>query len=463
MNRPHFACRGPGLPNRRRFLKLGSLAIAGSGLTIPGLGSQAWGLTGKPGDDPAVIFLWLPGGPAHMDTFDMKPAAPEEYRGDFRPIKTTVGGIEICELFPMLATQAHRFSLIRSISHSFADHGGGHKKFMTGRDPLQPTGFVNDYPAFGSMIHKVLGDPQPGMPGYILGTDGGRDPIDVFSLGAAYLGPATYPFTFAGDPSRADFQVRNLNSPPERIQRLHERVDLLRSMPLGDPAHLPAGPEVFRDRAVSLMASDKARVAFDLQREPQKVRERYGNHTYGQRTLLARRLVEAGARFVTMVLESPNVPGKEWPKDVCYNWDSHAVNCHIFNDSRWRFPMLDQAVSALIEELHERGLNKRVLLVVTGEFGRTPRLEKAKDRPGRDHWPQAMSVMVAGGGLKTGIVVGSTNSKGEHPKDRPLIPNDLWATVLDHLAIDGKSIHFHDHSGRPMPMLPDGTPIRELL
>lgn len=456
-------CPGPGTFDRRRFLKFGSLAVAGTGLTAPIWGKSAWKDLGKPGDDPAVIFLWLPGGPAHIDTFDMKPNAPVEYRGDFRPIKTNVPGIDICELLPMLASQAHRYSLIRSISHAFADHGGGHKKFMTGRDPLQPTGFVNDYPAVGSMVNKVLGDPFPGMPGYILGTDGGRDAIDVFSLGSAYLGPSTYPFTFSGDPSRTDFTVRNLNTPTERITRLKEQMTLLKGIPQLGQDHVPAGPEVFHDRALELISSTKARRAFELQNESDKVRERYGNHTYGQRTLIARRLVEAGARFVTMVLESPNVPGKEWPKDVCYNWDSHAVNCHIFNDSRWRFPMLDQAVSALIEDLHVKGLDKKVLLVVTGEFGRTPKLEQAKDRPGRDHWPQAMSVLVSGGGLKPGIIVGSTNSKGEHPKDRPLIPNDLWATVLGHLGIDGKALQFTDHSGRPMVMLPDGEPIRELV
>jgi uncharacterized protein (DUF1501 family) len=148
---------------------------------------------------------------------------------------------------------------------------------------------------------------------------------------------------------------------------------------------------------------------------------------------------------------------------VTYNWDSHAVNCHIFEDSRWRFPLLDQAVTALIDDLHDRGLDRRVLLVVTGEFGRTPKLEQVKGRPGRDHWPQAMSVLVSGGGLKMGQVVGSTTSKGEVPKDRPLIPNDLWATVLRHLKVDYADKAYLDHSGRPMPLLPDGQPIRELI
>ena len=278
MQPPFHLCQGPGLPSRRRLLKLGALSIAGTGITLPSLGSSPFAnplLTEKPGDDPAVIFLWLPGGPSHLDTFDMKPAAPVEYRGDFRPISTTVPGLDVCELLPLLAAKAHQYSIIRSIHHKFADHGGGHKRFMTGRDPLEPTGFVNDYPAIGSMVHRVLGDPRPGIPGYVLGTDGGRDPIDVFSLGAAYLGPSSYPFSFGGDPSKSDFQVRNLNSPPERIGQIRERLGLLKSVggPLQD--RLPPGPEVFNQRALDLVSSERARNAFNLHREPDRIRERY--------------------------------------------------------------------------------------------------------------------------------------------------------------------------------------------
>lgn len=460
MRKPTLAkdsCHGP---DRRSLLRLGSLALAGTGLTrVPGMAG-----TLARDEEPAVIFVWLPGGPAHIDTFDMKPHAPAEYRGEFKPIKTTVSGIEVCELLPLHAARAHRFSLIRSISHKFADHGGGHKKFMTGRDPREPTGFVNDYPAMGSMIYKEVGDTTPGMPGYTLLTDGGRQQIDTFSLGSSYLGMASHPFVAYGDPSRKDFSVKNLG---ERVVKPETLADRLRL--LGGIGQIPApltslnGPEVFRDRALELLNSPRAREAFDLNRETGKTRDRYGWHAYGQRALLARRLVEAGARFVTLTMESPNVLGKEWPKDVTYNWDSHAVNCHIFEDSRWRFPLLDQAVTALIDDLHDRGLDRRVLLVVTGEFGRTPKLEQVKGRPGRDHWPQAMSVLVSGGGLKMGQVVGSTTSKGEVPKDRPLIPNDLWATVLRHLRVDYADKAYLDHSGRPMPLLPDGQPIRELI
>jgi hypothetical protein len=218
-----------------------------------------------------------------------------------------------------------------------------------------------------------------------------------------------------------------------------------------------------RGRALNVLTNDATRRAFDLSLESTRTREKYGNHRYGQRCLLARRLVEAGATFVTMVLENPSPPGGSFPKDVTYNWDSHAVNCHIFTDSKYRFPMYDNAVTALIEDLYDRGLDKRTLLIVTGEFGRTPKITYDNGRPGRDHWPQAMSVLVSGAGMRTGQIIGSTNSRGEHPKDRAMTPNDLWATMFQHLGIDHEHTSFIDHSGRPMPILPYGEPIRELL
>lgn len=187
-------------------------------------------------------------------------------------------------------------------------------------------------------------------------------------------------------------------------------------------------------------------------------------HRYGQRALLARRLVEHSATWVTMVMENAAPPGEGLKKDHTYNWDSHAVNCHIFEDTAYKLGFLDQAISALVEDLYTRGLNEQVLLVVTGEFGRTPRIEydKATGRPGRDHWPQAQSVFVSGA-CRTGITVGSTTARAEVPKDRPLSPNDLWATVFHHLDIDPSATSFLDGTGRPMPVLPDGDVIRELV
>jgi hypothetical protein len=397
----------------------------------------------------------------------MKPDAPAEYRGEFRPIRTVVPGLDVCEHLPRHAKVADRFTVIRSIAHAFADHGGGHKRFLTGRDPLSPVGFVNDYPMVGSMVARVRQGHSAGVPNYIAGADAGRDGIDVFSFGAAYLGPSTYPFMVVGDPSAAGFEVKNLSLPPALQGRVEERLQLLGcldAVPSGrDPGGTMGAMDTLRRRAVDLVTTDAARKAFDLSREPAALRERYGMHPWGQRCLMARRLVEHGASFVTMVLENPVPPGKPMPPDVVYNWDSHAVNCHLFTDARLRLPIYDRAVTALVEDLHDRGLDRQVLLIVTGEFGRTPRITYANNRPGRDHWPQAMSVLVSGGGLKMGQVVGSTNAKGEHPKDRPLTPNDLWATMFRHLGIDYERTSFLDGSGRPMPILPFGEPIAELL
>ena len=456
------SCQGP---SRRDLLKFGSVALAGAAAGVAPFRLNASN-PDRSSNDPAVIFIWLPGGPAHQDTFDLKPDAPVEYRGEFKPIPTNVPGIDICEHMPKLATVADKYVLIRSIAHTFADHGGGHKKFLTGRDPLQPTGFVNDYPMVGSMASKLLGDTPNGLPNYIAGVDGGRQGIDTFSFGSAYLGTATHPFTFSGDPSDAAFSIKNLSPNASLEKNLAERQSLLRSFdtPIArENSGIAEGMDKNRERAYDLILSPTAKQAFDLSKEDPKIRERYGIHRYGQRCLMARRLVEAGVPWVTMVLENASPPGGSFPADGTYNWDSHAVNCHIFNDTKHKLQYFDRAISALVEDLHERGLNKRVMLVVTGEFGRSPKVETAKNRPGRDHWPRAMSMLVSGGGGTMGQVIGSTTAKAEEPKERRMVPNHLWATVFQHLKLDYKTASFLDGTGRPMPALPDGEVIPELV
>ncbi len=227
-----------------------------------------------------------------------------------------------------------------------------------------------------------------------------------------------------------------------------------------------ASVDKFNQQAVSLMTSSRAREAFDLSREPDGLRDRYGRHAWGQRALLARRLVEAGCSFVTMVMENPYQSGLKYPKLGFYNWDSHAANCDLFVDARHRFPIYDRAITALVEDLHDRGLTEKVLLIVTGEFGRSPRVSRSDTgskglRYGREHWPRAMSILVCGGGMRHGQVVGSTNALGEHPHERPLSPNDLWASVYRHLGIN-QDATIVDHNGRPQLLLPFGEPIREL-
>jgi Protein of unknown function (DUF1501) len=460
-------CAGP---SRRSVLRFGSVALASTALGP--ISAHKARAADRTSNDPAVIFVWLPGGPPHQDTFDMKPDAPLEYRGAYSPIHTNVPGISVCEHLPKLAKCADKYALIRSVAHKFADHGGGHKRFLTGRDPKEPTGFVNDTPMVASMAAEVLKGKKAAVPNYVCGVDGGRQQIDTFSFGSAYLGPQSHPFTVVGDPSDKKFEIRNLSLLPGTEEKLPERLALLKKFdgPLNGPdLHgRAAGMTATRDRALGLITTDTARQAFDLNAESPKTRERYGLHRYGQRALLARRLVEAGSSWVTMVMENATPPGEQMVKNHTYNWDSHAVNCHIFDDTKYKLAFLDQAISALIEDLYVRGLNKRVLLVVTGEFGRTPKVEYSTGsqtgvtQPGRDHWPQAQSILVSGA-CHTGIVVGSTTAKAEVPKDRPLSPNDLWATVFKHLDIDFNGTSFLDGTGRPMPMLPYGDAITELL
>jgi hypothetical protein len=462
-------CLGP--VSRRSFLQAGTLAFTSLGLGDM-LRMKALGQLAANDEDKSVIFVWLPGGPPHMEMYDMKPDAPAEYRGLFNPIRTNVSGLDVCELLPRHAKCADQYSIIRSISHEFADHGGGHKRFLTGREPKTPVGFVNDAPAVGSIVSKWFEQRDIGLPNYISGTAAGRAGVDTYSFGAAYLGAAYAPFNIPGDPSEEGFTVKNISLANNVADRLTDRETLLKQFDQlrrqTDQTGLMQAVDKYDQQAIQLLTSDKARQAFDLSQESDALKERYGKHAWGYRALLARRLVEAGSKFVTMVMENPYTSGVSQLKNGTYNWDSHAVNCHLFDDARIRMPIYDQAVTALVEDLHNRGLQEKVLLIVTGEFGRTPRISQSTGtqtgvmQPGRDHWPRAMSMLVSGGGMQTGQVIGQTNAKGEEPKERPLTPNDLWATVYRHLGIDYTHSYL-DHAGRPMPILPFGEPIAELL
>lgn len=468
-SKPPLRCVGP--IRRRAFFEFGGLSVLGLGMADFLRAQEVAKTSGGRLNDKAVIFIWLPGGPPHMETYDMKPDAPREYRGIFQPIHTNVSGMDVCELLPRHAKCADKYTLIRSVHHDFSDHGGGHKRFLTGRIPATPTGFVNDAPSVLSIINKTLSGKDQAMPACVAGVDGGRDGIDVFSFGSAYLGPATTPFIVSGDPSSPKFEVKNIGLAPELEHRLTDRLNLLKGMDNLrrdlDQSGVMDAMDQFNQRALQMLTSTQVRNAFDLNRESDATRDRYGRHAFGQRGLLARRLVEAGSRFVTMVWENPNDPNG-MPKNCTYNWDSHAVNCDMFADARWRFPYYDQALTALIEDLFDRGLDKDVLLIATGEFGRTPKLSEVTGsqtgvlQPGRDHWPNAMSMLVTGGGMQTGQIIGATNARGEYPIERPLSPNDLWATVYKFLGINYEA-SFLDHQGRPMPILPFGEPIPELL
>lgn len=453
---------------RRCFLQAGSLVSLGLGLSevlrLRATGAERTGAN----HDTAVILVWLTGGLSHLDTYDMKPTAPAEYRGDFRPISTQTPGIEVCEHLPRHALVADRFTLIRSMSHQSAGHDGAHRRVMTGRTPKPRDGFVNDFPAVGAIVARHREGLRPEALPFTSGQRAGTG-VDSYAQGAAYLGQAYAPFLVAGDPSQPKWSIPNLAVLPRFRKRLDQRQSLLGELDrlrAGiDPGGHMESSDRFQRQAFSLLTSDVVRKAFDLSREDPALRDRYGRNPYGQQALLARRLIEAGTSFATVVMDHP---GGKTPRNSVANWDCHAVNCHVFDDARWRLPHFDAAVASLIEDLYARGLDRKVLLIVTGEFGHTPRVTYAKGtgtgvtQPGRDHWPAAMSMLISGGGLRMGQVIGRTNSLGEHPQDRPLSPNDLWATAYRHLGVNPQQT-YPDYAGRPQPILVEGEAIRELI
>lgn len=458
MNQP-TNCPGP--VSRRSFLEAGSLALGG--LTLGDLmqaRAEARRASLRPADT-SVILIWLQGGPSHMETYDLKPEAPIDYRGEVKPISTVTPGMDVSEYLPQHAKVADRFVLIRSISHGFANHAGGAGRFLSGHKPLFPLDPKAQFPCLGPVVSKMLeGKRNPAMPRYVASA------TNVYGGGSAGLGPAYLPFVVAGDPNAKNFKVNNLSLSPKVKDRLDDRKTLLKAFDGMrhdiDRSRLMDAMDKYNREAIDLLTSGKARDAFDLSKESSKTRDRYGRHKWGQRALLARRLVEAGTSFVTMQMQNPGVP------DTIGNWDIHAVNGHLFKDTRGRLPVFDRAVAALIEDIYHRGLNKKVMLIVAGEFGRTPRINPQRGtrsqviQPGRDHYPAAMSVLVAGGGMQAGQVIGSTTSKGERPKERKLDPNDLLATVYRFLGIDYRKTT-PDNNGRPVPLIPHGEPIRELL
>ncbi len=453
------ACPGP--VHRRSFLEAGSLAMGGLALgDLLRLRAEA-AEAGQPKTDTSVILIWLQGGPSHMETYDLKPEAPIDYRGECRPIETNVPGISVCEHLPEHAKIADKFTLIRSISHGFANHAGGAGRFLSGYNPLRPLDPLAQFPCLGPVVSKMLeGRRDPAMPRYVASAK------NVYGGGSASLGAAYLPFVVAADPNDPKFSVSNLSLSGGVKDRLDDRRTLLDAFDGVrrdvDRSGVMNAIDKYNQEAVSLLTSDRAKEAFDLSQEDPKLRDKYGRHKWGQRALLARRLVEAGSSFVTMQMQNPGITGG------IGNWDIHAVNGHLFNDTRARLPVFDRAVASLIEDIYDRGLDKKVMVIVSGEFGRTPRINPQKGtrsgivQPGRDHYPAAMSVLVAGGGMQTGQIIGSTTSKGERPQDRPLDPNDLLATVYQHLGINYREM-VPDNSGRPVPLIPHGTPIAELL
>jgi uncharacterized protein (DUF1501 family) len=328
------------------------------------------------------------------------------------------------------------------------------------------------FPDWMTVANLLRTDRTRVLPNYV-----GVNPViryDNFTIaGSAYVNPSYGPFMVNGDPNDPHFEIPNIGlSDPSQAARLQSRIALRRRLDLVDRAVDLSGSmramDEFEGQALKLLTSPAARDAFDLSQEPASVRDRYGRHQWGQQCLMARRLVEAGVEIITTTFDGP----------LCgrvQNWDDHAVNHHVFDALKFRLPYFDQAVSALIEDVYARGLDKRVLVVVTGEFGRTPRIERVASsgggvasgaagtvQPGRDHWPRAFSQLWAGGGITTGGIIGATDKRGEDVIERPTRPGDFLATLYQHLGIDAAHVTLPDFSGRPNPILPRGEPIPEL-
>ncbi len=457
-NRP--AIIGSESPSRREFLRAGALALGGLSLADV---LRARAEAGNASLDTSVILFYMWGGPSHLETYDLKPHAPVEYRSVFRPIATRVPGMDICELFPRQAQLADRFALVRSLHHEINIHNDAAIEVLTGKRPsrLDPTSQAqSEHPDFAMIASRERALCGRKMPRYV------AIPGPLHMTRPTYLGVEHGPFA-AGDPAAEGYAPPHLTlSAGLDAQKLADRRALITQLDrLRRGLDLHAAMDAtdkFRREAFGLLASPEVADAFDVSRETVATRERYGRNVWGQACLLARRLAAAGTAVVTIYANTPQ-SGPEFT-----NWDDHPDNAgqpgHFADYMRRRLPYMDQALAALIEDIYERSLERRILLVAMGEFGRTPKISyrSASGSYGRDHWPDAYSALVSGGGLRMGQTIGATNSKGEYPAERPLTPQDLLATVYRHLGIDPAQ-SFDDYSGRPIPILAAGEPIRELI
>lgn len=434
------------LLTRRRMLRFGGTGFL-SGLSLPlMLQLQAQAATVRPARAKACIFFMLEGGPSHIDMWDLKPDAPAEIRGPFRPVSTVVPGTQISELLPLSAKIVDKLTILRSHSHADNAHQTGRHWLLTGYPPAFADGqakgvpFNELYPSIGSIISRELG-PRGAVPPYV------EIPNALGPGGPGFYGAQYGPFTIDNDPVQADFRVRDLDV-PDAIS--HERFARRQKM-LADAERLGAGAlatgraetlRAYYEKAVDLVTSPEARRAFDLQSEVHEVRERYGFSSIGQCALMARRLVEAGCRFIGIEHGS---------------WDTHFDN--FTSHEKTLVPPTDRALAALVSDLDERGLLDETLIVMMGEMGRTPRINKDA---GRDHWSQCQTVILAGGGIRRGVVVGASDETASYPVTQPYGIQDLLRTIFHLLGVDADKV-YHTPTGRPVPIVNGGHRIEEVL
>lgn len=439
--------------SRRDCLRLGLGGLIGGGL-VGALQAQALATPASSVLDPqavkakrqadACILIWMDGGPSHYETFDPKPDAPVEIRGQFGTIPTKIPGVHFSELMVRLAAVSESLAIIRSIRHDQGNHGAGNHYMMTGAPTRIPVGcgaFVSFHPSIGSVVAHQLGAPH-GIPAYFSMPNMSR------SGGPNFLGSKYAPFVVPDDPNRDSFRVRDVTLPSglgedrfSRRQQIRQQVDQMVRInheAAGDPTL--AGDEFFQ-QGLQLISSPEAQAAFDIHREPDSVRDKYGRHGFGQRALLARRLVSAGVPFVTLYHGG---------------WDDHS---DLFSAFQKKAPTFEATVAALIEDLRDSGMLERTMVIALGEFGRTP---KVNSRGGRDHWSNAMSVLFAGGGTPGGQVIGATDRQGYAASERILAPENFVSTVYRKLGIDPAQI-LYTPQGRPSHLVSDETPITELM
>ncbi len=418
--------------SRRDFMKVGALGVSAFGLADL-LKARAFAKEqGKATKNTSVVWLWLGGGPTHIETFDPKMSAPMEFRSTVGAVKTNLPGVEIGGLFPKIAGRADQMAFVRSFAHRNSGHGGGTHWVMTGYDfAAADNGAAPNKPGFGAITARYRGatNPATGLPTYVRLNN-------ILGDGPSWLGPTYAPFDVGGKAR----QNMTLQVP---LDRLSDRRGLLKSLDTVDRnidrSGLMNGLDDFEGQALNLVVS-RARETFDITKEEPRLRDRYGKGL-GEQMLMARRMCQAGVGFVTI-----NFGG----------WDMHG---NIAQSMKNLAPKVDQAVAAFLDDVKDRGLNDDILLVVTGEFGRTPRVN---GNAGRDHWAPLSTLALAGGGLRMGQVVGESSAKAEIPKTTPIGPQDLMATVFHVLGMP-QDLHYQDPTGRPSPMVNGGKPIAELV
>lgn len=437
--------------DRRGFLRVGSLAGLGMADILRwqrlSAAESAVNAAVPSRKDINCIFIFIIGGMAHQDLWDPKPDAPPEIRGEFRPISTAVPGLFVTDILPHVAKVTDKLAILRGLTHSDPDHTAGYHVMMTGAHPGVGGNFNrnkqnnNVHPSLGSMVAKVGGG-NGSLPPYI------SVPNFLNSGGPAFLGASYSPFVIEADPASPEFSVRDIvlpegvaDSRSSRRQAALRQINQLEAQVERNSKHVRA-VDIFQEKAYSLMTSQRAKEAFDIARESAATREAYGMTSLGQCCLLGRRLVEAGCRFVS--IENGH-------------WDTHRKNAMSLRDLL--VPSLDLGLAALLTDLDQRGMLDSTLVVVTTEFGRTPRINVMA---GRDHWPQAFSIVMAGAGIKPGQVIGATDSQAAYVTERPVTPPDMAATVLMSLGID-PDITLQTPVGRPVQLAGGGRPVRELF